>query len=272
MDPWSSATPRAGSPLAFAPATGKLGGVMRTAAVIWIAWIACTACSTARSNAPDADASADAPPAPLDAPGAYRHTILIDGSDDFVAAEQFPTTSAAYAARVAWDDEHVYVGYSGPDLDPAALDTASKWLFVYVDFDPGAGSGAATSQRYNTQQAAFPAGFGAELYARWKCDASFASIEQRLPDDTYTTLATPTAAQAGDFVELAIPRVLLGGAETIGLVTWMINEKPDFEGNFAGLYADNFTDCYGEQLPLTRYLRVDFASSRAPNDPANAAP
>ena len=52
----------------------------------------------------------------------------------------------------------------------------------------------------------------------------------------------------------------------------MINEKPDFEGSFAGLYGDNFTDGYAAALPLTRYLRIDFVSPLAPNDPENRAP
>ena len=245
--------------------------------MIRAAFLLLAACGTAGSAGPKLDAGDD-PDAPVgfDTPGdeliPYRHTIAIDGSDDFVALEQFPTTSGAYAARVTWDDAHVFVGYSGPDLDPTALDTGFKWLFVYVDFDPGAASGGIDSLRYNTQQATFPAGFGAELYARWKCDASLASIEQRQPDGTYTTIATPNAQQAGSFVELAIPRVLLGGATQIGLVTWMINEKPNFEGTFGGLYADNFVDGYFPVLPLTKYLRIDFTSPLPPNDPANRAP
>jgi hypothetical protein len=236
------------------------------------------ACGTAGSAGPKLDGGNDDPDAPVgfDTPGdeqtAYRHTIAIDGADDFVALEQFPTTSTAYAARVTWDDQHVFVGYSGPDLDPSALDTGFKWLFVYVDFDPGGATGGTASQRYNTQQGAFPTGFGAELYARWKCDATLASIEQRQSDDTYTTVATPQAEQSGDYVELAIPRLLLGGAQTIGIVTWMINEKPNFEGSFAGLYTGNFTDGYSAALPLTKYLRVDFASPLPPSDPANLAP
>lgn len=236
------------------------------------------ACSSASNAGPTLDGSPGGPDArpvadaPVDQGTGYTHTITIDGTDDFLAGEQFSTTSAAYGARVTWDANHVYVGYSGPDLDPAALDTGFKWLFVYFDFDPGAATGATTSLRYNTQAATFPPGFGAELYARWKADGSFASIDQRQPDGTYTELATPTADQAGTFVELAIPRVLLGGATTIGVVTWMINEKPDFEGSFAGLYPGNFADGYAATLPLTKYLRIDFASDAAPNDPANQAP
>ncbi|MBS1121360.1 MAG: hypothetical protein H6Q90_3588 [Deltaproteobacteria bacterium] len=255
-----------------------LAGVMRLLLVGSLA-----ACGVAGNAGPKLDGGTDRDvPVGFDAPvgfdtppdelGAYRHSIQIDGADDFVAAEQFPTTSNAYAARIAWDDHAVYVGYSGPDLDPAALDTANKWLFVYIDVDPGAATGGATSLRYNTQQATFPSGFGAELYARWRCDGTFASIEHRAADDTYTTIDTPTSAQSGTFVELAIPRTLLGGATSIGVVTWMINEKPTFEGNFAGLYPDNFADGYSATLPLTRYLRVDFASPAQPNDPSHTAP
>lgn len=242
---------------------------------LWLVTLV-AACGTARGVAPDAGDGLDAPPGRDDAGGdggaGYRHTIQLDGQDDFFSAEQFATTSDGYAARVTWDDDALYVGYAGPDLDPAALDTATKWLFVYVDLDPGAATGGAASQRYNTQQAAFPTGFGAELYARWKCDGSLASIEQRAADDSYATVGALTAAQAGDYVELAIPRALLGGAPAIGVVTWMINEKPDFEGSFAGLYEDNFADGYGPALPLTKYLRVDFAAGAAPNDPGNVAP
>jgi hypothetical protein len=244
--------------------------------VIRLAPCLLAACGTAGSAGLDSNPPDDAPLGAEMIPGdelaPYRHTITIDGGDDFVALEQFPTTSGAYTARVTWDDASVYVGYSGPDLDPAALDTSFKWLFVYVDFDPGAATGATTSLRYNTQQAMFPAGFGAELYARWKADATFTSIEQRQSDDTYTTIDTPVAQQAGTFVEFAIPRALLGGSSEIGLVTWMINEKADVEGSFAGLYGDSFTDGYAPALPLTRYLRINFISPLAPNDPANRAP
>lgn len=225
----------------------------------------------ADASRPDA-ARLDAPPAPSDALLPYRHTVTIDGVDDFAVAEQLATTSAAYGARVTWDADNIYVGYVGPDLDPSALDTASKWLFVYLDVDPGQGTGAAASQAYNTQHAVFPSGFGAEYYARWKCDTTVASIEQHAGGAWTTLGATPAVAQAGSFVELAIPRSVLGATTTIGLVSWMINEKDQFEGSFAGLYATNFVDGYAAALPLTAYLRADLTAALAPSDPANRAP
>ncbi len=212
--------------------------------------------------------------APLDGPpdvGPYRHTIAIDGVDDFTSAETFGTTSSpTYGARVTWDAANVYVGYGGPDLDPAAADTATKWLFVYLDLDPGAATGATDSVTYRTQHATFPTGFGAELYARYKCDTTFQEV------DTYTgtwaMVAPLTSAHAGNFAELAIPRSLFPTTTTVGIVAWMINEKQGAEGSYAGLYPTNFTDGYSVALPLTDYLRVDFSSTKSPNDVANQGP
>jgi len=219
-----------------------------------------------------ADDDAAAPDdAPVDvAAGAYRHTITIDGTDDFVVAEIFGTSSTDYAAKLSWDNENLYLGYSGADFDPAAPATATKWLFAYLDLDPGAVSGAATSQLYRTQQATLPAGFGAEFYVRLKCDATVVSLEQHQAGGTWVTAATPVSARAGTFVELAIPRSTFGGATTIGVVTWMINEQQGVEGTYAGLYAGTFTDGYNKSP--TKYLRADFTSARVPNDPANQKP
>jgi hypothetical protein len=229
-------------------------------------------------------ASVDASPvdgAPVDAgPGAdaavpYRHTITIDGTDDFTGGEAFTTTSSpTFTARVTWDASYVYVGYHGPDLMTTTTDAATKWLFAYVDLDPGAATGATTSVVYNTQHATFPTGFGAEFYYRWKCDGTFGSLEQRSSGGTWSTVAgSPVvAAHAGDFLEFAIPRATLGASTKLGLVTWMVNEKAQLEGSYAGLYAGNFTDGYAANLTLTKELLITFASSAAPNDPANEGP
>jgi hypothetical protein len=73
-------------------------------------------------------------------------------------------------------------------------------------------------------------------------------------------------------VELAIPLSSIGAGRTIGIVTWMINEKQLAEGTYAGLYADNFTDGYAMNTQLTAFLRADLVAPNAPNDPANRAP
>ena len=222
--------------------------------------------STTDAGPPDA-----APPDAGTEP--YRHTITIDGVNDFAAGDTFTTTSAAYATYVTWDATTLYFGFAGPDVDPAALDTGFKWIFVHLDVDPGAATGEPHSLTYNTQRATFPTGFGSEYYYRWKCDATFATLEQSDGLGTWTTISVSIpAAHAGDFLELAIPLTELGSPAALGIEIWMINEKPLVESTFAGLYSDNFTDGYYPDLALTAYLRADFASPNAPNDPANHRP
>ena len=254
-------------------------------------WVVLTACATSQAVPGDAAggddtaqpdgaidaAGADAPTsidAGIDASaGPYRHAITIDGTNDFAAADTFTTTSApAYVGYVSWDDTNLYVGYRGPDLDAAAPDAGYKWLFVHLDTDPGASTGAAHSLTYNTQRATFPTGFGPEYYYRWKCDGSFATLEQFQSPGWATSATTIAVARTGDFVELALPRALFGGAPVVGVATWMINEKPGVEASYAGLYDTNFSDGYAANLALTRYLAADFASPAPPTDPSHGAP
>lgn len=246
------------------------GRPTRTPAQVALALVAVVGCSKGTA----ATASIDAPPRDAlggEGGGAYEHRIQIDGIDDFLSAEQFATTSASYEARVTWDADNVYVGYTGADLDPQTADTATKWLFVYLDVDPGTANGSTTSEAYNTQGATFPAGFRADAYVRWKCDATLLSMKQ-FDGAVWTDGTPPPAARGGSFVEIAIPRAAIGAGPALQLVTWMINEKPNAEGSYAGLYAGNFTDGYAPNLALAHYLKIDFAAARDPNDPANQGP
>jgi hypothetical protein len=199
----------------------------------------------------------------------YRHSIAVDGVDDFAANEQLATTSTSFVARITWDDQNLYVGYSGPDVTPATSDASSKWLFIYLDTKAG---GAAQSALYNTQRATFPTGFAADYYARYKIDGTYATLERDDAGTWTTATPAPTTAQADTLVELSIPLAAIGAGTQLGIVTWMINEKALAEGSFAGLYPNNFTDGYAMNLALTAYLQADFLSSRTPSDAANKRP
>lgn len=233
---------------------------------------------TADSGLPPSDAAGvDGPRVDGDGSviGAYRHTIAIDGTNDFAAADMFDTTSSTYAAFVSWDDTHLYIGYSGDDISTVAPESANKWVLVYVDTDPGFGSGAVVGEQYNTQAPGFPTNFGAEYYYRWKSDDTFEDL--RHYDGAWSTTASVIDASVnGTYMEVALPLGDLGAPASVGIVTLMINETSLSEGSYAGLYdgsfADGYYDAASAPIPITRYLHADFASSRAPNDAANERP
>ena len=207
------------------------------------------------------------------APAPWRHTITIDGINDFTAAsEQFATTSTAagYHAYVTWDAMNLYVGYDGPDI---ASGDMNKWVFVYLDTDPGAGTGATTGVRYNTEAPGMPTGFGAEFYFRWKASNTFQTLEV-FGGGAWSTVATAVIAthETGTFVEFAIPLASIGSPARVGVMSLMMNETVSLEASYAGIYASNFADGYFATVPTTTYLRADFASSLAPNDASNRRP
>ncbi len=235
----------------------------------------CMACAP-NSSSPDA-APGDAVPRTDDAALPYRHRIIIDGSNDFTAAETFSTTSPTYATYVSWDESSIYLGFAGDDIATDAPDSATKWVFAYFDVDPGNGSGAYVGEQYNTQRPAFPSSFASEYYYRWKSDGSLADLQSFAGSSSWNVEPTTIAPQgSGSFVEVAIPRSALGNPAGVGVVTFMMNEKPMDEWSYAGLYPGSFTDGYYDAevagIPLSRYLNIDFASSQLPNDPRGEKP
>lgn len=213
---------------------------------------------------PDSSSGNDAED-PGDGPQPYRHTIAIDGTDDFAAVDRFDTTSSpSFGAMVSWDATNLYLGYSGPDLDPNVGGAGTKWLFVYLDTAAG---GATVSQQYNTQSAALP--FGAEHYLRHKADGTVSSLES-YDGVNWATSTSPVVAQGTGFFEMSISRAALGSPTTIGVAAWMINEQNLAEATFAGLFPGNFVDGYNPAV--TKYLEIELDGERVPNDPANAKP
>ena len=275
----------------------------------WIAGslVALSACATAEmsagdaspANAPDARASADAQPA-IDAdipaadavgaaddasgsgddaaiaPAPYRHTVIIDGANDFtVLAESFSTTSAGYTAYLSWDDDALYAAYEGSDM---ASNDANKWVLIYIDTDPGQGTGAVIGELYNTQQPGFPSGFGAEYYFRWKTSGDFYDLQRFETNQWSAAGSTTIPAHSGQYVELAIALADLGQTPpaALGVAMLMINETDFLEAAYAGLYPTSFTDGYYDAdvgpIPVASYLEANFASSLVPNDAANQRP
>ena len=99
----------------------------------------------------------------------YGHTIVIDGINDFTAAETFATSTAGYTLYVAWDTTYVYVGTRGSDVQSTA--TMNKWWLLYLAGDaPTASTGSTGGLTYNTQTPALP--FPAAWHVRWKTTAS----------------------------------------------------------------------------------------------------
>ncbi len=192
-----------------------------------------------------------------------RHTIHIDGQNDFTARRDVrdDVVPDVHRVRLVGRLEHLrrLRGAGSVDHD---LRCEHEVAVRLRRCRSGASTGAATADKYGTQDAVFPMGFGAEYYLRFKSDGTFSSLE-KYDGTVWDQQATaPVSANSGTYTEAAFSRSLLTGT-TAGVVTYMIDEKLGGESTFAGLYTDNFTDGYGSGGPvMTHYIGVDFTSPK----------
>ena len=216
------------------------------------------------------DADADVVDATLDAPAPYRHTIVIDGTNDFDAAnEAISTTTSTYQANVAWDATALYVGYTGNDLQSGATQ-GENVLLVYLDVDPGSGSGSSVGEAFSAQTPAFPVSFGADVQVTWN-PATETLSEKRFASGSWNAADASGVelSRSGNYVEMKIP---LEGAARVGLVTLMMYTHPGAEWSYAGLYSGSFGDGRYGTVPIGQYLIADLASAETPNSPSAHKP
>jgi hypothetical protein len=222
------------------------------------------------SASADTGTTADTATDAAETGAAWTHTIAIDGTNDFAAGETFVTTSGTYyTAYVTWDATYVYWAMQGADIGTTT--SPNKWLFLYIDTDPTASTGATSGVKYNTEQPVFPTGFGAEYYARWKTDDSYQTLEHYAASAWSTVATVVEHHRTGNYVEFRVKRSDLGSPSKVGLSLFMMNETSTAEAAYAGLEG-SFADGYHATLNIAKYLYVDFAATTPPTDPSRIKP
>lgn len=205
----------------------------------------------------------------------YRHTIRIDGANDFFGAglrgEVIGTTTRnSVLAYVSWDASNLYLGWEtfaiGSEPDPGLGFT------MYVDVDPGASAGAASAQTFGTQAATLPAGFLADYLLRWTTDGAITLAQ--FDGTAWLPVATTgvVTAAGSAFLELAVPLARLGNPSHFGLLGAWQSTGNGIERTFAGWFTDSFTDGdyrAANPAPIQHWLDVDLASPTPPNAPVN---
>ena len=215
---------------------------------------------------------------PLDTgPPPYRHTVAIDGVNDFAPADKLATTTPGFDAWVSWDATSLYVGYAGVDLSAAGA-SSTKWVLVYVDVDPGSTNGTSLSEPYGAQQHRFGSGFLPDVYYALKTDESYQQLRRFTGSGwiNATGAVTFKRAPASGFVELKIPLAALAASPTrLSVATFMLNEDVAGPWTWAGLYPTSFTDGLSPSTApktLGNWLSIDLASSATPNAASNKRP
>jgi hypothetical protein len=229
-----------------------------------------------------ADFSSPSAPNSEDNRWAYQHSVALpyDGGNNFdPGTESFATTTSGYTAYISWDNENLYIGYTGDDI---SANDQYKWVFAYVDVDPGANTGSNFSEVYgepaNYIQCQFPSGFEADYYWRWRTDNQFEALKSWNPAvGGWESIGNSQHTwQSGTYVETQIPLSALNLypetllSSTIHVITFMVNEASDLPGTYAGLFSGNFTDGPPpNDIQVTEYLQINLDGRLVPNAPSN---
>jgi hypothetical protein len=149
------------------------------------------------------------------------HTIAIDGSNDFEADEDVPSTSSTIW-HFTWDASNFYFGTTNDNINDYST---VKWALLYIDSDSHGSNGTTMGLRYNNQQPGLP--FSADYHFRRRTDGGFMDLQRwdgsNWVEGTQTGIA---AYRSGQFVEFRIPRSNIGSPEAVKVCGGMINEQP----------------------------------------------
>lgn len=190
----------------------------------------------------------------------YRHTIMIDGANDFnPITEALLTTTTGYTAYASWDNSYLYGGYSGSKV---GSDDATSWLLMHMRTEPG---GTNQGMMFGTQQPTLQ--FSVNYMFKWRADGMYSQLYRWYGSFwglEGAWLPSGNVATSGHFVEYRLGLGLLGNPQTMSLLSFMVNETAGAEWTWAGMPSNSFVDGYNPAFGLDS-LPVDFSSSTPPN-------
>ena len=198
-------------------------------------------------------------------PGAWRHTITVDGdlSEWSTVDEGFPTQGGTNF--VTWDETMLYIEH--PDT---TRHENNNWLFIHVG---NGGEGSRRGHTWELQKLAPP--FDATTLVATEAGGgsdwlrTFAPPPATRVDDWLGTEGSAVAQDdAHEALELAIPLAAVGATEHVDLLLHLMDENHPREGSDLWCYATTpaaaFTDDYCRTAEFTAWLSIDLGSSLPP--------
>lgn len=190
-------------------------------------------------------------------PTSYSHTITIDGTNDFIVAdEQFATTSIGYYSYFSWDSDYLYIGYEGSAIGSSISEYV---LCIYLDSLPPTTS---TGMIINSQQPQLP--FGAKYLVSWRADNVLLVYSYNGSSwGTSNLVSSSDYSINGNYIEFRISLTALGNPTSIKVHGSMLYTAALYEWTFAGAPHNSFTDGYDPDY--IKYYQFSFLSGTLPN-------
>jgi hypothetical protein len=185
----------------------------------------------------------------------YRHTIKMDGANDFLPGETLMTSSGGYTAYIAWDRQALYLGMQGAQI-PKKEQNGGLFAISYLAW-PGASPSTMAAQTYKAVSPMLD--FAATHYVRWKGDQSGASLftytgPGQWEESPFNNSKGQEFRQNGEFLELKVPfdvsfSQAVSADQPLKLVMFLLNETTGAESTYAAAPGVTGGDTTTPQLP-----------------------
>lgn len=178
------------------------------------------------------------------------HTITIDGTLDFNnTTERILTTSAStgYTNWITWDDDYLYIGYDGDDID-----VGTRKLVVY--FSTNTNTGYAYGVKYSDQWPVLPfkADFVFNFLADWNWDSAEWNGSQWnwTGTEPFPMTSAVDIFRSSDYLEFRIAKTNLGSTPWLDVYVQFVGE--DISRTYGAIPDDTLTD--GNDSNPSRYI------------------
>ena len=202
------------------------------------------------------------------------HTIIIDGNNDFQSDETFSTSSSGYVAYATWDENNLYLGYSGYDIGSGQSST--KWIVFYIDTDanlnPTSGNGTQNAIGFNTQNWILP--FRADYMIQIRTDGGYNALKY-FNGSNWVDVSPHNMNifdnNTSNFIEIQIPKTRLNNPEKIYILGYFINEQSGGEWTYASFPDNSLRNGDGYKNPgyFDHWYGFELTNGISPNAPVN---
>lgn len=201
----------------------------------------------------------------------YYHTITVDGSYDFIVADEEFAASQLKNVQIAWDENNIYIGYTNE-----AFNVTNKALYVAIQTNPPA-SPSSRALPYDqwfegsTVTVPFEANYlyfvkyngGGERYRRVYSGGSWQARESN--PTGFSEFMQGTGM--GNATELSISRSSLGNPSTIAITVYAkdLDNNSGWGWMFGVLGETTFAEGTNDKT-ITKYYEFDLNGSKKPTE------
>ncbi|QEG33689.1 hypothetical protein [Bythopirellula goksoeyrii] len=162
--------------------------------------------------------------ASLVAQSTVKADLVIDGINNFSAANTYPTSDPAYTGYAVADSTSFHFGFDGADVQNGGF---SHFIVAY--FGNG-GLGSTTGLNFNTQQPSLP--FSATHAFVYRADGFYTDGFQWNGASWVAGLSSNTV-ENGQFFEASLSMNDLGNPSSVEFVSYFVYEASGFESSYS---------------------------------------